>query len=206
MPNIVLMMPKDENELRHMIFTALRYEEGPIAVRYPRDKGVGVPMDDELRVTNWQRRMVAGWDDAVIVGIGPIVYAALEAAQRLEKDGFSVGVINARFIKPIDKELLADAVQRAGKLITVEEHTLCGGFGSAVLEALCDMGLHHVPVLRIGIHDHFVEHGSIKELRRLLKLDAEGIYEQVKAWLEGGTRGEGRGTERTVEKLPTRHK
>jgi 1-deoxy-D-xylulose-5-phosphate synthase len=207
MPNIVLMMPKDENELRHMIFTALRYEEGPIAVRYPRDIGVGVPMDDELReLPIGKGEWLRDGTDAVIVGIGPIVYAALEAAQRLEKDGFSVGVINARFIKPIDKELLADAVQRAGKLITVEEHTLCGGFGSAVLEALCDMGLHHVPVLRIGIHDHFVEHGSIKELRRLLKLDAEGIYEQVKAWLEGGTRGEGRGTERTVEKLPTRHK
>jgi 1-deoxy-D-xylulose-5-phosphate synthase len=207
MPNIVLMMPKDENELRHMIFTALRYEEGPIAVRYPRDKGVGVPMDDELReLPIGKGEWLRDGTDAVIVGIGPIVYAALEAAQRLEKDGFSVGVINARFIKPIDKELLADAVQRAGKLITVEEHTLCGGFGSAVLEALCDMGLHHVPVLRIGIHDHFVEHGSIKELRRLLKLDAEGIYEQVKAWLEGGTRGEGRGMERTVEKLPTRQK
>jgi len=184
MPNIVLMMPKDENELRHMIYTALRYEDGPIAVRYPRDTGVGVPMDDELReLPIGKGEWLRDGTDAVIVGIGPIVYTALEVAQRLEKDSFSVGVINARFIKPIDKELLADAVQRAGKLITVEEHTLCGGFGSAVLEALCDMGLHHVPVLRIGIHDHFVEHGSLKELRRMLKLDAEGIYEQVKAWL-----------------------
>jgi 1-deoxy-D-xylulose-5-phosphate synthase len=142
-------------------------------------------MDDELReLPIGKGEWLRDGTDAVIVGIGPIVYAALEVAQQLEKDGFSVGVINARFIKPIDKELLADAVQRTGKLITVEEHTLCGGFGSAVLEALCDMGLHHVPVLRIGIHDHFVEHGNISELRRLLKLDICGIYEQVKVWLQ----------------------
>jgi 1-deoxy-D-xylulose-5-phosphate synthase len=162
----------------------LRYEGGPIAVRYPRDKGIGVPIEDELReLPIGKGEWLRDGTDAVIVGIGPIVYAALDAAQRLEKDGFSVGVVNARFVKPIDKELLTDAVQRAGKIITVEEHTLCGGLGSAVLEALSDMGLHHVPALRIGIHDHFVEHGNISELRRLLKLDAEGIYEQVKAWL-----------------------
>ncbi|MFA0778358.1 MAG: hypothetical protein PVTTEEND_002072, partial [Candidatus Fervidibacter sp.] len=93
-----------------------------------------------------------------------------------------------------------------GRLILAEEHTLCGGFSSAVLEALCDLGLHYVPVLRIGIRDHFVEHGKIEELRALLKLDADGIYEQAKAWLEGGMKGEGGGTERTVEKLPTRQK
>lgn len=185
MPNIVLMMPKDENELRHMIYTALRYEEGPIAVRYPRGKGVGVPMDDGLKELpigkgEWMR----DGTDAVIVAIGPMVYDALKAAQWLERDGFSVGVINARFIKPIDKELLVEAVQHAGKLVTVEEHTLCGGFGSAVLEALNELGLHGVPVLRIGIRDHFVEHGKIEELRALLKLDAEGIYGQVKAWLQ----------------------
>ena len=75
-------------------------------------------------------------------------------------------------------------MQRASKLVTVEEHTLCGGFGSAVLEALCELGLHHVPVLHIGIHDHFVEHGRVEELRATLKLDANGIYEQVKAWLQ----------------------
>jgi 1-deoxy-D-xylulose-5-phosphate synthase len=201
------MMPKDENELRHMIYTALRYEDGPIAVRYPRGKAVGVPMDDELReLPIGKGEWLRDGTDAVIVGIGPIVYAALEAAQRLERDGFSVGVINARFVKPIDAELLADAVQRAGRLIVAEEHTLCGGFSSAVLETLCDLGLSHVPVLRIGIRDHFVEHGKIEELRALLKLDADGIYEQAKAWLEGETRGEGRGTEVTVEKLPTRHK
>ncbi|MGQ9462949.1 MAG: 1-deoxy-D-xylulose-5-phosphate synthase [Candidatus Fervidibacter sp.] len=185
MPNIVLMMPKDENELRRMIYTALRYEEGPIAVRYPRGKGVGVPIDDELKELpigkgEWMR----DGTDAVIVAIGPMVYDALKAAQWLERDGFSVGVINARFIKPIDKELLVEAVQRAGKIVTVEEHTLCGGFGSAVLEALNELGLHGVPVLRIGIRDHFVEHGGIEELKALLKLDAEGIYGQVKAWLQ----------------------
>ncbi len=184
-PNMVLMMPKDENELQHMLYTALRYEEGPIALRYPRSNGVGVPMDDE-----WQELPIGKGEwlrdgtDAVIIGIGPIVYDALKAAQQLERDGFSVGVINARFVKPIDKDLIADAVQRAGRLITVEEHTLCAGFGSAVLEALADIGLRHVPVLRIGIPDQFVEHGSIPQLRALLKLDAQGIYEQVKAWLQ----------------------
>ncbi len=187
MPNIVLMMPKDENELQHMLYTALKYERGPIAVRYPRDEGVGVPMDDELKeLPIGKGEWLRDGTDAVIIGIGPIVYAALEAAQRLERDGFSVGVINARFVKPIDKELLADTVRHSGRLITVEEHTLCGGFGSAVLEALNDLGLKSVPVLRIGIRDHFVEHGKIGELRALLKLDADGIYEQVKTWLQKG--------------------
>ncbi|MFN3420261.1 MAG: transketolase C-terminal domain-containing protein, partial [Armatimonadota bacterium] len=190
MPNIVLMMPKDENELQHMVFTALKYERGPIAVRYPRGAGVGVPMDDELKeLPIGKGEWLRDGTDAVIVGIGPIVYEALEASRRLEQDGFSVGVINARFVKPIDKELLADAVERAGKIVTVEEHTLCGGFGSAVLEALNDLGLNHVPVLRIGICDHFVEHGKIKELQMLLKLDADGIYQQVKEWLQKVSEG-----------------
>ncbi len=185
MPNMTLMMPKDENELRHMIFTALRYEDGPIAIRYPRGKSVGVPLDDELKeLPIGKGEWLRDGTDAVIFGIGPIVYAALEAAQRLEGDGFSVGVINSRFIKPIDKDLLFDSVQRAGKLITVEEHNLPGGFGSAVLEALSEIGLHHVPVLRIGIKDHFVEHGKVESLRAMLKLDASGIYEQVKSWLQ----------------------
>lgn len=185
MPNMVLMMPKDENELQHMIFTALRYESGPIAVRYPRGKAIGVTMDDELKeLPIGKGEWLRDGTDAVIIGIGPIVYAALDSAQKLERDSFSVGVINARFVKPIDKDLIADAVQRAGKLVTVEEHNLSGGFGSAVLEALSDMGLHNVPVLRIGIKDHFVEHGKAEELRAILKLDAKGIYEQVKEWLQ----------------------
>lgn len=188
MPNMVIMMPKDENELRHMLYTALRHECGPIALRYPRGKGVGVPMDDELKeLPIGKGEWLRDGTDAVIVGIGQIVYAALESAQWLERDGFSVGVINARFIKPVDKELLSDAIERAGRLITVEEHTLCGGFGSAISEALADMGRHDVPVLRIGIKDHFVEHGGVEQLRAKLKLDADGIYEQVKAWLVGAT-------------------
>ncbi len=187
MPNLVLMMPKDENELQHMLYTALKYERGPIAIRYPRGEGIGVPMDDELKeLPIGKGEWLRDGTDAVIIGIGPIVYAALEAAQRLERDGFSVGVINARFVKPIDKELIADAAKHAGKIVTVEEHTLCGGFGSAVLEALNELGLSSVPVLRIGINDCFVEHGKVGELRTLLKLDADGIYEQVKTWLRKG--------------------
>ncbi|MCX7967906.1 MAG: 1-deoxy-D-xylulose-5-phosphate synthase, partial [Armatimonadetes bacterium] len=89
--------------------------------------------------------------------------------------------------KPIDKDLIADAAKHAGKIITVEEHTLCGGFGSAVLEALSDLGLNSVPVLLIGIKDRFVEHGKANELRAILRLDAEGIYQQVKEWLQKGT-------------------
>lgn len=190
MPNLVIMMPKDENELQHMLYTALKYERGPVAIRYLRDEGVGVPMDDELKeLPIGKGEWLRDGTDAVIIGIGPIVYAALEAAERLEQDDFSVGVINARFVKPIDKDLIADAAKHAGKIITVEEHTLCGGFGSAVLEALSDLGLSHVPVLCIGINDQFVEHGKLKELRALLKLDADGIYEQVKAWLQKGASG-----------------
>lgn len=185
-PNIVIMMPKDENELQQMVYTALRYEDGPIALRYPRTIGVGVPMDDELReIPIGKGEWLRDGTDAVIIGIGSIVYEALEAARDLEKDGFSVGVINARFVKPIDRELLADAVQRAGQIITVEEHNLCAGFGSAVLETLRDMRLHDVPVLCIGIHDQFVEHGELKRLRAKLNLDADGIYKQVKTWLQG---------------------
>ncbi|MFA0753660.1 MAG: hypothetical protein IMHGJWDQ_001439 [Candidatus Fervidibacter sp.] len=207
MPNMVLMMPKDENELQHMVYTALRYEQGPIAVRYPRGAGVGVPRDDELReLPVGKGEWLRDGTDAVIVGIGQIVYAALDAAQRLERDGFSVGVINARFVKPMDKELLQEAVERGGRLITVEEHNLCGGFGSAVLEVLSEMGWHNVPVLRIGIPDCFVEHGTVSQLRAKLRLDADGIYEQVRAWLKGRQRAESGGQRVTERETPVSQK
>lgn len=185
MPHLVLMMPKDENELVHMIHTALAYDEGPIAVRYPRGAGVGVPRDPEPKILpigkgEWLR----DGTDLVIVGIGPIVYTALEVAQSLEQDGLSVGVINARFVKPVDKDLLLDACDRAGRIVTLEEHTLPGGFGSAVVEALADMGRTNIPVLRIGLPDQFVEHGDVKMLRSLLGLDAKGIRQKILRWMD----------------------
>ncbi len=183
-PNMVLMMPKDENELAHMVATALHYGDGPVAVRYPRGTGVGVPRDEETKLLPiGSGEWIRDGTDLVIVAIGPIVYTALECGLLLERNGLSVGVINARFVKPLDRELLLDACERAGRIVTLEEHTLPGGFGSAVLEALADMGLHHIPVLRIGIPDCFVDHGEAGQLRSLLGLNREGICRQIEEWL-----------------------
>ncbi len=152
-PNMVLMAPKDENELQHMIKTAVEYP-GPTAVRYPRGTGYGVPMDQELKQLEiGKAELLLDGTDVAIIPIGNMVYPAMEAARRLAVDGISAAVVNARFVKPLDGELIQRVAKKTGRVVTVEEHALMGGFGSAVLESLDAAGMTGVKSLRIGLPD-----------------------------------------------------
>ncbi len=179
LPNMVVMAPKDENELRHMLKTALDHP-GPIALRYPRGCGVGVPTEDEFRVLPiGKAEVLATGTDVVILGIGVTVMAALEAKKLLEDEHISATVVNSRFVKPLDRELITSLARKIPRIVTVEENVIQGGFGSAVLECLSDEGITGNQVLRLGIDDAFVEHGSQKILRAKYGIDAAGIAKAV---------------------------
>jgi len=177
-PNMVVAAPKDEEELRHLLYTAVKSNR-PFAVRYPRGKGYGVPIREPLKeipIGSWE--VLKEGRDAVILATGWPVYQALKAAEELEKEGVSVSVVNARFVKPMDGELLKELAQKFKLIFTVEENTVKGGFGSAVNEFLAPW--YNGKVINIGIPDKFIEHGKQEELRKLVGLDAESLYRKVK--------------------------
>lgn len=179
-PNMVIMMPKDENELRHMMKTAVDYDAGPIAVRYPRNAVVGVPMDTELSpipIGTWET--VQNGDSAAVLAIGPMVQVAEEAAELLRKEGIRLRVINARFVKPLDSEMLHQLEKDRIPVIVLEESSVIGGLGSAVLEWYAEHGIYDMRVKPIGVPDCFVEHGSIKEQRNEVGLTPERIVKEV---------------------------
>jgi len=180
-PNIVLMMPKDENELRHMMKTALDYNEGPIAYRYPRNNVVGVPLDDVLvpiPIGSWEQlRPSEGY---AVIASGSMVQLAEEAAELVKREGITAGVINARFLKPLDEQMLRDLAVRGTKLIVLEEASQAGSMGSAVLEFYAEQGLHDVHVQLMGIPDRFIEHGSIKEQREEVGLTVENVCAELR--------------------------
>ncbi len=181
LPNIVLAAPKDENELQHLIYTSYKHA-GPFAIRIARGEAVGAPMDEELRELPIGRGSVAREGrDVVIFGLGKSLTAAMEAAEMLDEDGISCGVVNPIFVKPLDIDLLLDAARATGRIVTVEENVLAGGFGSAVLEALAAAGMEDTAVHRIGMPDSFIEHGTAADQRRRLQIDAKGIAEQLKS-------------------------
>lgn len=174
MPNIVIMMPKDENEGQHMVQTAFAYNDGPICLRYPRGNGLGVPMDEELKtlpIGSWE--VLKAGADATILTFGTTIPMALEAAEKLAEQGLTVEVVNARFIKPMDEEMLHRIYQSGRPVLTIEESMLQGGFGSAVLEFASDHGYDTNTTERIGIPDEFIEHGSVDLLMRDIHLTAE---------------------------------
>lgn len=180
-PNIVVMMPKDENELRHMVKTALDYNEGPIALRYPRGNGIGVPMDEEMSaipIGTWE--VVKPGHSVAVLAIGPMVQLAEEAAEFLAAEGIHLEVINARFIKPLDEHMLLSLAERNMHLITLEEGALLGGFGSSVLEFYAQRFITHMHVQMMGIPDYFVEHGSVKEQREEVGLTVEALVANVR--------------------------
>ncbi|MBW2309603.1 MAG: 1-deoxy-D-xylulose-5-phosphate synthase [Deltaproteobacteria bacterium] len=173
-PNMSIMAPKDEDELRHMLFTALDFQ-GPVAIRYPRGKGVGVPMNGELvKIPIGKAEVLTKGKDLLILAIGSRVYPCLEAAKELNKKGYSASVVNCRFVKPLEPRL-SKMASNTGKVLIVEENTLQGGFGSAVLESFADRGVHNVTVKRLGIPDMFIEHGSQDILRERCKIDTKRI-------------------------------
>lgn len=179
MPNMIVSAPKDENELQHLLFTAVQAQH-PIAIRYPRGSGTGVPLDQELKALPLGKgELLKNGNDIALLAIGSTVPPALAAAQELAKQNIDAAVVNARFAKPLDSELILERASRIGRIITIEENTLCGGFGSAVLGLLESSGLSNVKVRRLGIPDEFVEHGHPSLLRAKYKLDAQGIAQQV---------------------------
>jgi 1-deoxy-D-xylulose-5-phosphate synthase len=172
-PNMSVMAPADEHDLVQMLDLALRHN-GPCAIRYP--KGAVQPVEcDRTPVNYGKSEVLSSGDDGAIVACGAMVPAALEAARQLQADGLSVGVINARFVKPLDRETILRTVRECAFVVTVEEAALAGGFGSAVLEAATDSGLDTGRVLRLGIPDRFIEHAERGELLGELGLDAAGI-------------------------------
>ena len=183
-PGMALMAPADEDELRHMLYTALRHD-GPSALRYPRGAGPGVDTSGPLRELPWGKaELRRRGDDLALVAVGVGVQFALEAARRLAEEGVQAAVVNARFVKPLDRELICGLARRTGRLVTVEENVLAGGFGSAVLETLAEEGIYNVRVRQVAVRDTFVEHGSQAELRAAYGLDTEAVLQAARAVLE----------------------
>ncbi len=175
MPNMTIMAPKDENEMARMMVTAIDHK-GPVAIRYPRGTAEGRPIDaDPKPLEIGKGELLVQGDDMLIIAIGQSVSEALKADARLRENGICSTVINARFVKPLDLSLIVQHVSTIKKVITVEEHVLDGGFGSAVLEGLVDAGITGFSLTRIGIRDTFVEHGPQKILRKDYQIDDQAI-------------------------------
>lgn len=174
-PNITVMAPKDENELRHMLKTAVEHN-GPAAVRYPRGQGRGLPLDDEIRcLPLGQAEVIRDGGDIALFAVGSMVETAERAAEVLEMQGISAAVINARFVKPADSRCIINYGRKTGRIITLEENVLQGGFGSTVLRIISDAGLTGVQVKNIGLPDTFVEHGERQLLLSKYGLTVDGL-------------------------------
>lgn len=174
-PHMVVMSPKDENELQHMIKTAVDYP-GPVAVRWPRGRGLGVPLDARpAAIPLGAGEILQEGRDVALLALGGTVAPSLDAAERLQERGISVMVVNARFVKPLDRELIRDIAATVRNIVTVEEHVLAGGFGSAVLECLEEEGISKTHVKRVGLQDVFIEHGQADLLRGRSHVDALSI-------------------------------
>lgn len=179
MPNMCVMAPKDEEELRHMLATAIAIE-GPAAVRYPRGAGLGVPLTDSLETLPVGKAEVLQEEGNIaFLAVGTMVEKAKEAAAILKEEGIEAAVVNMRFIKPLDTELLGEMARTKRLLITAEENVLAGGFGSAVAEYLADHGIE-VPLLRFGIPDRFIEQGTRRELLSLCGLQPDEMAERIR--------------------------
>ncbi|MDM8000839.1 MAG: 1-deoxy-D-xylulose-5-phosphate synthase [Dehalococcoidia bacterium] len=178
-PGLIVATPKDENELQHLLFTATRIGR-PMAIRYPRGSGPGASLDADLHdIAIGKGEILRSGRDVAVLALGTTVYPSLEAAQILEQKGLDCAVINARFAKPLDADLILDTASKLKRVLTVEENTLAGGFGSSVLQLLQSHGLCDVQTRCLGIPDEFVEHASQQSLRTRYHLDAPGIASQI---------------------------
>ncbi|WP_312092277.1 1-deoxy-D-xylulose-5-phosphate synthase [Niallia sp.] len=180
MPNLVLMMPKDENEGQHMVNTAIQHNAGPIAMRYPRGNGIGVELDSTLKtipIGTWE--VLKEGTDAAILTFGTTIEMAMEAAELLESQGVHVKVVNARFIKPLDENMLSELLQKQIPILTIEEAVLQGGFGSYCLEYAHDHGYGANVIDRMGIPDEFIEHGDVDSLLNEINLNKEEVVKRI---------------------------
>ncbi|WP_066173451.1 1-deoxy-D-xylulose-5-phosphate synthase [Bacillus marinisedimentorum] len=183
-PNMVLMMPKDQKECQNMVYSSYKYNGGPVAIRYPRGNAPGTEMDAALKqipIGSWE--VLKDGTDYAILTFGTTIQMALDASAELEKEGISVKVVNARFIKPLDEKMLVSILQEKMPILTVEEAVLQGGFGSAVLEFAEQEGIEGSPITRMGIPDKFIEHGSVDELLREIGLTADNIASHIRTRL-----------------------
>jgi 1-deoxy-D-xylulose-5-phosphate synthase len=179
LPNMTVLAPKDENELRHMLFSALEHD-GPVSIRYPRGVGIGVPLDKGYhKIPLGEAEILKQGKDLVIIAIGSMVWPSLEAAGLLEDEGLSVGVVNCRCVKPLDKRI-GEYSSSAGRVLLVEENIRQGGMGGAVLELFNDMGIADVIVKRLGLPDKFIEHGPLTLLRKKYGLDKSAIAKEAR--------------------------
>ncbi|MBU0514961.1 MAG: 1-deoxy-D-xylulose-5-phosphate synthase [Proteobacteria bacterium] len=175
LPHMIVAAPKDEEELRRLLFTGLN-QDHPFALRYPRGRGLGVELSEDLvGLPVGRGEILRDGHDVALLAVGAMVAPAVAAAAQLARRGVSALVANARFIKPLDEDLITDAAARTGRVVTIEENVLDGGFGSAVVELLVDRGLGHISLKRLGIPDVFVPHGTQPELRAMYGLDEAGI-------------------------------
>jgi len=182
-PNLVVSAPKDENELQHLLYTATRTKH-PMAIRYPRSSGTGVHMDASFKfIPVGTGEVLRSGNDVAIIAVGASVPPAIEAAGQLLLKGIEATVINSRFIKPLDSEIIVDTARRIKHIVTVEENVLIGGFGSSVESLLQEGGLTDVKVKAIGIPDKYVEHGTPSILRAKYGLDSNGIVRETIAFL-----------------------
>jgi 1-deoxy-D-xylulose-5-phosphate synthase len=183
LPNIIQMAPKDEDELADMLYTAMLHQ-GPSAIRYPRGTGPGViPKQHPVALPVGRAEVISDGDDVAIFALGNMVPMGTELSQRLAQQGFSAAVINPRFIKPLDTGLLAEYARRTGLIVTMEDHALMGGFGTAVTEALNEMQID-AAVIRIGWPDRFIEHGKVDQLRAKHGVSVEAALEKLAAHLQ----------------------
>jgi 1-deoxy-D-xylulose-5-phosphate synthase len=186
-PNIVVMAPKDASELEAMLSLALKHN-GPVAIRYPRGKASEPSVVSTNSFGIGESEVLKEGDDIALLAIGNTVQSVLSASERLEKDGISTMVVNMRFVKPLDKELIRSVALKLKKIITIEENTIQGGFGSAVLECINKMGIHDAEVKMLGIPDEFVEQGTQAELRKKYGIDEEGIYSTAVSFIKEGVK------------------
>ncbi|HEY3426476.1 MAG TPA: 1-deoxy-D-xylulose-5-phosphate synthase [Negativicutes bacterium] len=184
-PNLIMMAPKDENELRHMLFTAVSLHS-PVVIRYPRGCGLGVALEEPFHKINigCAEELKSG-SDVVLLGIGAMVESCQAASLLLAEQGIRAGVVNARFIKPLDEQIIRCLARDVGRIVTVEDNMLAGGFGSTVLESINSQNLNWVKILRLGLPDHFVEHGTRTQLLDKYGLTVEKITAAVSVFMKG---------------------
>lgn len=180
----VVMAPKDEQELRNMLYTATMYKKGPVAIRYPRGNALGVEIKPFSKLEIGKGEKISEGTDAAVLAVGNMVDMAVKAKKALEKENISVEIVNMRFIKPLDANLLRDVFSRHKKIITLEDNIIVGGFGSAILEFMNQNKIKDVEILIHGLPDRFIEHATPDELFKDLKLDPDGISSIIKEFLK----------------------
>ena len=183
LPNMIVMAPKDENELQHMLYTAINTPH-PVALRYPRGNGYGVKLDNLFQLIEiGKAETLQTEQDCAILAIGSMVMPSIKAAKKLTEEGISATVVNARFIKPLDEDLVTALASETSLLVTVEEAALMGGFGSAVIELIESKNIQNCKVCRIGVPDRIISHGSPSLLHAKYGLDSDGIYQRIRSFV-----------------------